>query len=186
MTARRVAGVRKKVISKWSKAGLADKLEIMEDSVQRELRSKYKFREQWPSTGIISMVYALRHYNAPIYITGFDFRGARKKDCSWTVHALPTPHGLLPVIKSCYNFIMLCHFIVTHSELPPDNYTTHGATKLQHFSLNLTFRCHVQGCTSKILGHWFQKNYKSSTVHNMYAEGNFIKTLSKRGLIKVL
>mmetsp|Transcript_31306 Transcript_31306/g.74399 ORF Transcript_31306/g.74399 Transcript_31306/m.74399 type:complete len:247 (-) Transcript_31306:154-894(-) len=117
---------RSKVLKKWASAGLSKKLEIVPDGVQFALRMRYKYRQQWPSTGLIAIAYCLHFYKPPITITGFDFGSARKKDCGWT------------------------------------------------------------GCSSKLLGHWFQKRYKSHTVHNMYAEGAFIKMLRKRGLVKVL
>mmetsp|Transcript_20106 Transcript_20106/g.55806 ORF Transcript_20106/g.55806 Transcript_20106/m.55806 type:complete len:339 (+) Transcript_20106:287-1303(+) len=115
-----------KVKKKWQAVGLSKRLEIMPDEVLIDLRLKYGYNQQWPSTGLISVVYALKYYNPPIAVTGFDFGTAKKKDCSWT------------------------------------------------------------GCTSKVLGHWFQKNYKSHTVHNMFAEGQFMKMLQKRGLVQVI
>lgn len=46
-------------------------------------------------------------------------------------------------------------------------------------------RC-TQGCSSNLLGHWFQKSYKQHTLHNMYAEGQLLKSLARRGKVKFI
>jgi hypothetical protein len=73
------------VEGKWAAAGLGKRLEIMDESVEYDLRRQYKFREQWPSTGIQSVIYALKYYEPPITITGFDFANAKRRDCNWDV-----------------------------------------------------------------------------------------------------
>eukprot|EP00873_Tetraselmis_striata_P045666 jgi/Tetstr1/465930/TSEL_010544.t1 len=123
---KRVRAIRDRVQRKWSSAGLGKRLEVMDPAVEMALRRQYKFRQQWPSTGLLSVIYALKYYEPPIAIAGFDFVNSKSKDCNW------------------------------------------------------------DGCSSNLLGHWFQKSYKQHTLHNMYAEGQLLKSLARRGKVKFI
>lgn len=76
-------------------------VEIMHSDIQMELRNKFGFKQQWPSTGLLSIIYALRLYTPPIYVTGFDFGAAKKKDCSWTVSRGASLKPQLPMYSAC-------------------------------------------------------------------------------------
>lgn len=98
---RRVRAIRDRVQRKWSSAGLGKRLEVMDPAVEVALRRQYKFRQQWPSTGLLSVIYALKYYEPPIAIAGFDFVNSKSKDCNWDVgpplrRPLPTARATCP------------------------------------------------------------------------------------------
>lgn len=47
----------------------------MSPKVQAVLAHKYGYSEQYPSSGLMAIVYCLERFGAPVTIHGFDFMG---------------------------------------------------------------------------------------------------------------